>query len=172
MLPTLTNILNGLIPHPQDTTEGGDEFAVSEGRPAGDYRLAEEILVDHLEHKPLLELLELKGAMAVKIVDMSRHQKDLETFKAQLMQRIGDWTEANLNPNDRADALYNLMQILGKIEDVEKICVTITGAQDFTVIEQLIRRAADLILANDNKKASGPLSDGLLEEILRKQSKT
>ena len=46
MQPTLTNILNGLIPHPQDTTEGGDEFALSEGRPAGDYRLAEEILED------------------------------------------------------------------------------------------------------------------------------
>lgn len=171
MQPTLTNILNGLIPHPQDTTEGGDEFALSEGRPAGDYRLAEEILEDHLEYKPLLELLELKGAMAVKIVDMSRRQKDLETFKAQLMQHIGDWTEANLNPNERADALRNLMRILGKIEDVDKICVTVTGAQDFTVIEQLISRAAGLIPAKENTE-SNSFSDDLLEAIRRDQLKT
>lgn len=145
MLPTLTNILNGLIPPMPDTTQDPDESAVPAGRPAGDLRLAQDILEDHPEHNPLLETLELKGAMVMRTVVPTSQKREMENLRDQLKLRIGDWTEANQNPHDRADALYKLIQIMNQIDNIDGLRTLITCEQDDKAIERFIRLFSGLL---------------------------
>ena len=66
------------------------------GRPEGDNRSAEEIIED----SPALANL--------------GDQKDIQIDK--LKERCGDWTEDNPDPESRADAAYNMSQVLEYID--------------------------------------------------------
>lgn len=69
------------------------------GRPRGDNRTAEEIINDN----PVLKNL--------------GNQKDIK--RDQLKERFGDWTDANKDPESRADAAYNMACVLNSIKSLD-----------------------------------------------------
>lgn len=72
------------------------------GRPAGDHRSAERII----EQSPVLkDFLEGNDRFQVD-VDLKRH--------------LGDWTQSNTDPEARADAIYNLEQVLRFIDNLDE----------------------------------------------------
>lgn len=69
------------------------------GRPAGDTRSAEQIFKDN----PILkDVLKQNGPFA-------------NNFFNQLKNQTGDWSPANRNPESRADAAYNLADVVSHI---------------------------------------------------------
>lgn len=69
------------------------------GRPAGDTRNAEQIFKDN----PILkDVLKQNGPFA-------------NSFFNQLKNQTGDWSPANRNPESRADAAYNLAEVVNHI---------------------------------------------------------
>ncbi|GGL46608.1 hypothetical protein [Pseudomonas brenneri] len=69
------------------------------GRPAGDTRSAEQIFKDN----PILkDVLKQNGPFA-------------NNFFNQLKNQTGDWSPANRNPESRADAAYNLAEVVNHL---------------------------------------------------------
>lgn len=126
MLPTLTNIFNGLIPTSPQASRASDEPKAPtgpSGRPTGDYRLAQQILADNPGYKQLLDTLELKADLTANPDecggDLSDRRADVVDLRDRLIRHVGDWTEANTNPMSRADALYNLIEVLDHIDSLD-----------------------------------------------------
>lgn len=71
------------------------------GRPAGDHRSAERIIEGSAVMRHFLE-----GYDHYQVGD-------------NLKKQIGDWTEANPDPEARADAAYDLDQVLRFIDNVD-----------------------------------------------------
>jgi hypothetical protein len=80
-------------------TQGPERPTGPTGRPEGDDRSAEEIIAD----SPVLANL--------------GDQKDIQRDK--LKERCGDWTEDNPDPEARADAAYNMSQVLEYIDSAD-----------------------------------------------------
>ncbi|MBT9300562.1 hypothetical protein KL786_06150 [Pseudomonas sp. TAE6080] len=72
------------------------------GRPAGDHRSAERII----EQSPVLKnYLDSRDSPQL-VVDLKRH--------------VGDWTEANPDPDARANAAYDLEKVLRYIDNLDE----------------------------------------------------
>ncbi len=71
------------------------------GRPAGDHRSAERII----ENSPVMK----------RFLDTADHYQIGDDLK----KRVGDWTEANPDPEARADAAYDLDKVLRFIDNVD-----------------------------------------------------
>lgn len=71
------------------------------GRPAGDHRSAEAII----EHSSVTKNF-LKGCDFYQVVD-------------DLKRQVGDWTQANPDPQARADAAYDLDKVLRFLDNVD-----------------------------------------------------
>lgn len=73
------------------------------GRPAGDHRGAEKIFSDN---PALKDVLKQDGPFS-------------NDFLNKLKQQTGDWGPANDNPESRADAAYNLSEVVNHIDGRE-----------------------------------------------------
>lgn len=71
------------------------------GRPAGDHRLAERVI----EQSTVIQRF-LEG-------------RDHYQMGDDLKKQVGDWTDANPNPQTRADAAYDLDKVLRFIDNVD-----------------------------------------------------
>ncbi|WP_314384469.1 hypothetical protein [Pseudomonas brenneri] len=72
------------------------------GRPAGDHRSAERII----EQSPVLKnYLDSRDSPQL-VLDLKRH--------------VGDWTEANPDPDARANAAYDLEKVLRYIDNLDE----------------------------------------------------
>ncbi|CRM60449.1 hypothetical protein [Pseudomonas sp. 25 R 14] len=85
---------------PQTSTTSNQQAPKgAHGRPAGDTRSAEQIFKDN----PILkDVLKQNGPFA-------------NNFFNQLKNQTGDWSPANRNPESRADAAYNLAEVVNHL---------------------------------------------------------
>ena len=85
---------------PQTSTTANQQAPKgAHGRPAGDTRSAEQIFKDN----PILkDVLKQNGPFA-------------NNFFNQLKNQTGDWSPANRNPESRADAAYNLAEVVNHL---------------------------------------------------------
>ncbi|WP_248732659.1 hypothetical protein [Pseudomonas sp. MWU13-2517] len=81
------------------------EMTAPMGRPDGDHRSADVII----EQSPILN--EFLG------------NRDNYHLLDELMAQVGDWTPANKDPEARANAAYNLEQVLRFIDNLDDRCL-------------------------------------------------
>lgn len=105
MTPLSPSVFNPL-PVPPNYLRAAEQNQVREmtgpmGRPPGDQRSAEQII----EQSPVMQRF-MEGRDHYQVGD-------------DLKKQVGDWTDANHDPQSRADAAYDLDKVLRFIDNVD-----------------------------------------------------
>lgn len=103
------SILDPLQPATLKGPDSATRPTAATGRPAGDHRTAEEIK----KANPTLQNLEMRQS----IYRGGPESRPLpEAYKQGIYKHTGDWTDANKDPQSRADAAYNAARLFNFID--------------------------------------------------------